>query len=278
MGGRVGAPARGTSHPPWHDGPPRPVFCVRARRRRRGGRAVVLLWLGSWPGHGGAGSQRSGSCRVPGSGSPGRPAGGGASSALAAAEEGEEDRGGARGCASSTHADHPGACVGRHSDHRDMVQLRPGPGHALAVGRPSATPGHFGETDAQAQRYAVAGQDLVPEQGVRDPPGAPGGIRPLLQLDRHADGQGAGVSRVGRSVLTSAAALNLTVVVLESRAWSRWRPPTGLTGRMRDGLIKRGGYWYPVLDEPRDPATGKRRRSGSRAAGPARRRKAPRRG
>lgn len=141
MGGRVGAPARGTSHPPWHDGPPRPVFCVRARRRRRGGRVVVLLWLGSWPGHGGAGSQRSGSCRVPGSGSPGRPGAGGASSALAAAEEGEEDRGGARGCASSTHGDHPGACVGRHADHHDMVQLRPGPGHALAVGRPSATSG-----------------------------------------------------------------------------------------------------------------------------------------
>jgi integrase len=29
--------------------------------------------------------------------------------------------------------------------------------------------------------------------------------------------------------------------------------------RMRDGLIKRGGYWYFVLDQPRDPATGKRR-------------------
>lgn len=29
--------------------------------------------------------------------------------------------------------------------------------------------------------------------------------------------------------------------------------------RMRDGLIKRGGSWYFVLDEPRDPATGKRR-------------------
>jgi integrase len=28
---------------------------------------------------------------------------------------------------------------------------------------------------------------------------------------------------------------------------------------MRDGLIKRGGSWYFVLDEPRDPATGKRR-------------------
>jgi Arm DNA-binding domain len=28
---------------------------------------------------------------------------------------------------------------------------------------------------------------------------------------------------------------------------------------MRDGLTKRGGYWYFVLDEPRDPATGKRR-------------------
>jgi hypothetical protein len=29
--------------------------------------------------------------------------------------------------------------------------------------------------------------------------------------------------------------------------------------RMRDGLIKRGDSWYFVLDEPRDPATGKRR-------------------
>jgi integrase len=29
--------------------------------------------------------------------------------------------------------------------------------------------------------------------------------------------------------------------------------------RMRDGLIKRGDFWYFVLDEPRDPATGKRR-------------------
>lgn len=29
--------------------------------------------------------------------------------------------------------------------------------------------------------------------------------------------------------------------------------------RMRDGLVKRGGVWYFVLDEPRDPATGKRR-------------------
>lgn len=29
--------------------------------------------------------------------------------------------------------------------------------------------------------------------------------------------------------------------------------------KMRDGLIKRGGSWYFVLDEPRDPATGKRR-------------------
>jgi integrase len=29
--------------------------------------------------------------------------------------------------------------------------------------------------------------------------------------------------------------------------------------KMRDGLIKRGGYWYFVLDEPRDPATGRRR-------------------
>jgi len=29
--------------------------------------------------------------------------------------------------------------------------------------------------------------------------------------------------------------------------------------RMRDGLIKRGDAWYFVLDEPRDPATGKRR-------------------
>jgi integrase len=29
--------------------------------------------------------------------------------------------------------------------------------------------------------------------------------------------------------------------------------------RMRDGLIKRGDWWYFVLDEPRDPATGKRR-------------------
>ncbi|HET7519594.1 MAG TPA: tyrosine-type recombinase/integrase [Actinomycetes bacterium] len=29
--------------------------------------------------------------------------------------------------------------------------------------------------------------------------------------------------------------------------------------KMRDGLIKRGGYWYFVLDQPRDPATGKRR-------------------
>jgi integrase len=28
---------------------------------------------------------------------------------------------------------------------------------------------------------------------------------------------------------------------------------------MRDGLIKRGNSWYFVLDEPRDPATGKRR-------------------
>ena len=29
--------------------------------------------------------------------------------------------------------------------------------------------------------------------------------------------------------------------------------------RMRDGLIKRGDSWYFVLDEPRDPATGRRR-------------------
>ena len=29
--------------------------------------------------------------------------------------------------------------------------------------------------------------------------------------------------------------------------------------KMRDGLIKRGDFWYFVLDEPRDPATGKRR-------------------
>ena len=29
--------------------------------------------------------------------------------------------------------------------------------------------------------------------------------------------------------------------------------------KMRDGLIKRGDSWYFVLDEPRDPATGKRR-------------------
>lgn len=29
--------------------------------------------------------------------------------------------------------------------------------------------------------------------------------------------------------------------------------------RMRDGLIKRGEWWYFVLDEPRDPATGRRR-------------------
>ena len=29
--------------------------------------------------------------------------------------------------------------------------------------------------------------------------------------------------------------------------------------RMRDGLIKRGDAWYFVLDEPRDPATGRRR-------------------
>ncbi|HTE70356.1 MAG TPA: tyrosine-type recombinase/integrase [Actinomycetes bacterium] len=29
--------------------------------------------------------------------------------------------------------------------------------------------------------------------------------------------------------------------------------------KMRDGLIKRGGMWYFALDEPRDPATGKRR-------------------
>jgi integrase len=29
--------------------------------------------------------------------------------------------------------------------------------------------------------------------------------------------------------------------------------------RMRDGLIKRGDWWYFVLDERRDPATGKRR-------------------
>jgi Arm DNA-binding domain len=29
--------------------------------------------------------------------------------------------------------------------------------------------------------------------------------------------------------------------------------------KMRDGLIQRGDAWYFVLDEPRDPATGKRR-------------------
>jgi integrase len=29
--------------------------------------------------------------------------------------------------------------------------------------------------------------------------------------------------------------------------------------KMRDGLVKRGDSWYFVLDEPRDPATGKRR-------------------
>jgi hypothetical protein len=28
---------------------------------------------------------------------------------------------------------------------------------------------------------------------------------------------------------------------------------------MRNGLIKRGDSWYFVLDQPRDPATGKRR-------------------
>jgi hypothetical protein len=28
---------------------------------------------------------------------------------------------------------------------------------------------------------------------------------------------------------------------------------------MRDGIIKRGEWWYVVLDLPRDPATGKRR-------------------
>jgi integrase len=31
--------------------------------------------------------------------------------------------------------------------------------------------------------------------------------------------------------------------------------------KMRDGLIKRGDSWYFVLNEPRDPATGKRRQT-----------------
>jgi hypothetical protein len=69
----------------------------------------------------------------------------------------------------------------------------------LAVSRPTTTTGHLGETDAQAQRDAVAGQgqDLVPDHGVRDVPGAVGGVGSFLELDHHADGQGAGVPGVG---------------------------------------------------------------------------------
>jgi hypothetical protein len=77
---------------------------------------------------------------------------------LATAEQGEEDRGGARRCVSSTNAYHPGACVGRHAHHGDVVERGPCPSHALAVGRPATTPRHVGETDRQPERYRVAGQ------------------------------------------------------------------------------------------------------------------------
>jgi hypothetical protein len=71
-----------------------------------------------------------------------------------------------------------------------VVELGPGPGDAAAVGRPAATARDFQEADAQAERYAVAGQfeDLVAERGLGDPPRAPGGVGALFQFDRDADG------------------------------------------------------------------------------------------
>jgi hypothetical protein len=69
-----------------------------------------------------------------------------------AAEEGEQDRGGAWRRVPA-HADHPGPFVGRHAHHGHMVQRRAGPGDPLAVGRPAATTGHLGETNRQAQRH-----------------------------------------------------------------------------------------------------------------------------
>jgi hypothetical protein len=207
MGGRGGVPSRGTSPRPWRGGRRRPGGGVPVPWRHCGGRGGVPAWPGRGcacsrctsacrvlpyhsRGRGGPGSASSRFALTP----LAKPFGAIlAAVTLAderavtadadalqpeadeavlplpmASEEGEEDRSGARRCVSSTHADHPGAHVGRHSDHRDMVQLRPGPGHALAVGRPSTTPRNLGEPYGQAQRYAVAGegQDLVPDQGV----------------------------------------------------------------------------------------------------------------
>jgi hypothetical protein len=112
-----------------------------------------------------------------------------------AAEQGEEHRGGRRDAPSNAY--HPGALVGRHPDHGDVVERGPGSGDALAVGRPPTTPGYLGETDAQAERHAVAGEgeDLVADHGVRHVPGAVEGVGQVAQLERHPDGEGAGVPR-----------------------------------------------------------------------------------
>jgi hypothetical protein len=48
-----------------------------------------------------------------------------------ASEEGEEDRSGAPGSVADAHDSGPG--VGRDSDHGDVVEVGPGPGHPAAV-------------------------------------------------------------------------------------------------------------------------------------------------
>jgi hypothetical protein len=80
-----------------------------------------------------------------------------------------------------------------------VVEGGPCSGDALLVGAPARPAGDLGEPDRQAEGDAVAGQlqDLIAYCCLADVPGAPRGIGPVLQLDRHADGQGAGVPRVG---------------------------------------------------------------------------------
>ena len=96
----------------------------------------------------------------------------------AAAEEGEEDRGGARGCASSTHADHPGACLGQANTLTTAIWSS----SALVLVTRWRSADHRLPRAPRRNRCASPavcrrgpGQDLVPKHGVRHLPGAPGG-------------------------------------------------------------------------------------------------------
>jgi hypothetical protein len=154
--------------------------------------------------------------------------------------QGEERRGGAGDCGPS-HANHPGTGAGGHSDHGYVVKRRPSSNHAAAVGGPAVTTRDFLETDPEPERDTVSGQgqDLVPEHGVRDVPGAPGGVGAFLQFDGDADGQGADVAGMGGgegtrlgSVAARAPRSNVSVT---RRPWSTTRAgtPHGRSGPTR---------------------------------------------